>query len=178
MTAKHKTCCFIGHRQVILTLEELNNLKSVIENLILKENVLEFYFGSNSQFNNICHNLLTELKEKYPKVIRKFFNCKSEYCVLKSERGKLEERASIILNKDIKFLGMEGDVNFDKKFKTTLNSYIVRNQAMIDSSDYCIFYYNENYVPTTKKQSQSKISGTKLAYEYAVRKNKQIINVF
>ena len=48
---------------------------------------------------------------------------------------------------------------------------------MIDESDYCIFYYNENYVPITKKQNQSKVSGTKLAYEYAVKKNKHIINV-
>lgn len=178
MTAKHKTCCFIGHRQVFLTLDDLNKLKSIIENLILNENVLEFYFGSKSKFNDICHNLLTGLKEKYPKVIRKFFNCKSEYCVLESEREKLEKSASFVLNKDIKFLGMEGEVNFNKKFKTTVNSYIVRNQAMIDDSDYCIFYYNENYVPTTKNQSQSRVSGTKLAYEYAVKKNKQIINVF
>ena len=115
MTKKHKTCCFIGHRQVFLTLDDLNKLKSIIENLILNENVLEFYFGSNSQFNNICHNLLTGLKEKHPKVIRKFFNCKSEYCVLESEREKLEKSASFVLKKDIKLLGMEGEVNFKKK---------------------------------------------------------------
>ena len=44
-------------------------------------------------------------------------------------------------------------------------SYIERNELMIDDSDYCIFYINEN----TKYRS-----GTKIAHEYAKSKNKNI----
>ena len=41
---------------------------------------------------------------------------------------------------------------------------------MIDNSEYCLFYYNENLY-------KNKSSGTKLAYNYAISKNKTIINV-
>ena len=62
-------------------------------------------------------------------------------------------------------------------------SYVERNQAMINSSDICVFYYDENYLPARRKQSRHALSdyqpksGTKIAFEYAVKKGKQIINV-
>ena len=64
-------------------------------------------------------------------------------------------------------------------------SYIERNQAMIDDSDICIFYYDENYIPKQKRISNksivglytSKNSGTAIAYRYATQKAKHIINV-
>lgn len=31
-------------------------------------------------------------------------------------------------------------------------SYVERNYEMIDSSTYCVFYYNENYVPPLSRQ--------------------------
>ena len=39
---------------------------------------------------------------------------------------------------------------------------------MIDNSDFCVVYYNENYAPHNRK------SGTKAALDYAKRKNKKI----
>ena len=55
---------------------------------------------------------------------------------------------------------------------------------MINDSDLCIFYFDENYQPQEHKYSkrcftsyQSK-SGTALAYNYAKQKKKEIINVF
>ena len=53
-------------------------------------------------------------------------------------------------------------------------SYILRNQKMIDASDFCVFYYDKNYIPLTNKQTNS---GTHLAYQYAVKMKKQIINL-
>ena len=55
---------------------------------------------------------------------------------------------------------------------------------MIETSDYCIFYYDENYEPEMRKYSRHSIgyyqpkSGTALAYTYAKQKKKHIINVF
>ena len=56
---------------------------------------------------------------------------------------------------------------------------------MIDNSNYCIFYYNENYIPILKRQAKNhalspigRNSGTKIAYEYAIKKKKLIINLF
>ena len=53
---------------------------------------------------------------------------------------------------------------------------------MIDRSDYCVFYYNPNYLPNMRKVSKQSLyyqpkSGTKLAYDYAVKKGKSIMNL-
>ena len=48
----------------------------------------------------------------------------------------------------------------------------------------CIFYYDENYKPPLKPATKGRItreqpnSGTKVAYEYAIRQRKEIINFF
>ena len=49
---------------------------------------------------------------------------------------------------------------------------------MIDGSDYCVFYYDENYKPPRRKYSKRSVgdyqpkSGTKVAFDYAnQRKN-------
>ncbi len=63
-------------------------------------------------------------------------------------------------------------------------SYVKRNQAMIRESDICVFYYDENYLPKRRKMNKHSISdyqpksGTAVAYEYAVSKNKKIINIY
>ncbi len=50
-------------------------------------------------------------------------------------------------------------------------------------SEFCIIYYDEQYAPQKRKKSNRDAftyqpkSGTKIAYEYAVKKGKQIINV-
>ncbi|MEF9840764.1 MAG: biotin operon repressor, partial [Lachnospiraceae bacterium] len=41
-----------------------------IESLIVNHNVDTFLFGSRSEFDSLCHSLVTELKEKYPHIKR------------------------------------------------------------------------------------------------------------
>ena len=53
------------------------------------------------------------------------------------------------------------------------SSYVERNYEMIDTSSYCIFYYNENYIAPSRRKS-----GTRIAYEYAVKKGKKLINLY
>lgn len=43
---------------------------------------------------------------------------------------------------------------------------------MINKSSYCVCYYDESYIPTKRNNS-----GTKLAYDYAIRKGAHIMNV-
>ena len=63
-------------------------------------------------------------------------------------------------------------------------SYVERNQEMINKSDFYIVYYDENYAPPKRKNSRRDLtdyqprSGTKIAYDYAVKKKKKIINCF
>ena len=63
-------------------------------------------------------------------------------------------------------------------------SYVERNQEMINKSDFCVIYYDENYLPPRRRNSKRDLtdyqpnSGTAVAYNYAVRKGKEIVNVF
>ncbi len=67
--------------------------------------------------------------------------------------------------------------------------YVERNQEMIDGSNYCIFYYNEDYKPQRRKYSKHSVgnyqpkSGTRLAFDYANQRKRggkdlTIINLY
>ena len=62
-------------------------------------------------------------------------------------------------------------------------SYVERNQEMINESNFCVVYYDENYLPPRRRNSRRDLtdyqpkSGTAVAYAYAVRKKRGIINV-
>ena len=81
-------------------------------------------------------------------------------------------------------MGVEEEVEFKNKWKAGKASYVERNQAMINDSDLCVFYYDENYKVDERKYSKRSFttyqpkSGTWLAYDYAKQKKKEIINVF
>ena len=178
-----KKCCFIGHR----TIKNIDSVKQklfvVIENLIVNDNVDTFLFGSKSDFDYICHLIVTELKEKYANIKRIAYTCKSESCVIESERKKWEKIHSYIEKRDVHLLGVEEEYEHRTKYVAGKASYIERNQALINDSDFCVFYYDPTYLPSRRKFSKKNIgdyqpnSGTKLAFEYANKKNKTIINI-
>ncbi len=57
-------------------------------------------------------------------------------------------------------------------------SYVERNQDMINDSDICVFFYKEEYKPELDNRYRpSGKSGTHLAYDYAKKKGKNIINI-
>ena len=60
--------------------------------------------------------------------------------------------------------------------------YIKRNFEMIDKSKFCIIYYDKNYIPSCHRKRNNldypSKSGTKIAYEYATKKQRIIINLF
>ena len=49
--------------------------------------------------------------------------------------------------------------------------YVKRNYEMIDNSRFCIVYYNYENSPISRK------SGTKIALDYAMKRNKKIIRI-
>lgn len=67
---KSKTVCFIGHRKISLDETGEGRLKDIIEGLIVNENVRVFLFGSRSEFDDMCHEIVTDLREKYPFIER------------------------------------------------------------------------------------------------------------
>lgn len=167
-----KSCCFIGHRKVEITDELIDSIYSTAEKLILNHNVTLFNFGSKSTFNDICHSVVTELKSKYANLIRTAYCTKSEYACLESERESQEKTISKILDKDIRLLGFERRVTPEILLKSGKASYIKRNEIMINDSDYCVFYYDINASRNSIVQS-----GTELAYKYAMKQNKTVVNL-
>ena len=178
-----KTCSFFGHRKIDETEELKNRLKFIITNLIENEKVDVFLFGSRSDFNSLCHAIVTELKEKYPHIQRRAYTCRNETCTLEKERAYWEEIYSYVQKKPITLLGVEDEIEHKTKWISGRAQYVERNQAMIDDSDFCVFYYDESYKLPLRKQYRSALStyqpksGTKIAYEYARQKKKAIINL-
>lgn len=181
---KEKAVCFIGHRNAKLDENQLQTLKNVIKDLIVDKNVQIFLFGSRSDFDCICHNIVTDLKEEYPYIQRRCYTCRHETCTLESEREHWEKLYSEWREREVHLLGVEEEVEHKTKWTSGKASYVERNQAMIDDSDLCIFYYDENYKPEERKYSKRCVctyqpnSGTHLAYKYAKQKKKEIINMF
>ncbi len=163
-------CCFIGHRKVKDKEAVTARVKAVIEELITEKGAQVFSFGSKSEFNDLCYEIVTGFKAVYPKVERVVYTCKSEAFVSEEERETLEKISQMITKTENKLLGFESEREFRGKYSAGRASYIERNQAMIDDSDFCVFYYDEN--------TQTKNSGTEKAYRYAVRRKKPIVNVF
>ena len=62
-------------------------------------------------------------------------------------------------------------------------SYVERNQEMINHSKFCVVCYDENYLSPRRRNSKSDLtdyqpkSGTKVAYDYVMKKGKTTINV-
>ncbi len=55
---------------------------------------------------------------------------------------------------------------------------------MVNQLYFCVIYYDENYAPPRRRNSKRDLthyqlrSGTKVAYDYAVKKKSEIINIF
>ena len=174
-----KTCCFIGHRDVANKEVVYDRVKKVIENLIVNENVRVFHFGSRSEFDDICHEIITDFQEEYPDIKRINYNRKSEYVVKKEEKKRLEEQWSKVLHEQVSLKDFEGEKMSERVARAGKASYVERNKEMIDDSEYCVFYYKEDYKPDVRKSHypSSGKSGTKIAFDYATSKSKEIINV-
>ena len=152
---EEKTCCFFGHREINETEELKSKLIETIEKLIVDENIDTFLFGSKSQFNSLCLELVTELKEKYPHIKRIYV--RAEYPDINEQYTNylLESYEETYYPEHIRDSGRA--------------AYVERNYEMINKSHYCIVYYDEPNAPTTRK------SGTKIAHDYALKNKKEVI---
>ena len=154
---KTNTCCFIGHKTIDKTEELKLKLVEIIEKLIVEKQVNTFLFGSKSQFNDLCLELVTEMKEKYPHIKRVYV--RAEYPIIN------DNYETYVLKAYDHTYYPEKIINAGKAV------YVERNCEMINNSNYCIFYYNEHSIPTSGK------SGTKIAFNYAVKQGKHIIKL-
>ncbi len=175
--------CFIGHRTVPNEEQLKIRLTETILNLIA-EGADTFIFGSRSDFDDLCWEVVTELKEQYPNIKRIAYTVFNELALTsEEERQRCERILSNIMNKEMHFAIYESAVFSKKALRATKDAYLMRNQEMIDDSDVCVFYYNENYLPPREQRYRlpgvyyQPKSGTALAFAYAKRKKKRIINM-
>ncbi len=163
------TCCFIGHRRIKESPELREKLAQLIDQLITESNIDTFLFGSKSEFNSLCYEMVTEAKEKHPHIRRIYIRAEFPY-IDESYKSFLLERYE--------------DTYFPEHMISAGKSvYVERNCRMINFSQICVFYYSPDYAPPKRKASRRSIaeyqpnSGTKIAWDHAVKKGKTVINV-
>lgn len=137
--------------------------------MITRKNTDTFLFGSKSNFDSICLEIVSELKEKYPHIKRIY---------VRAEFPNIDDDYKKYL------LQYYEDTYYPEKILNAGRAvYIKRNFEMIDKSEFCIIYYDVGYSPSKRKTAGSNLdtcrlkSGTKAAYDYAVKKKKEVINM-
>lgn len=101
------------------------------------------------------------------------YTCRSEYACMKEEKEERERIARAATKRDIKYKDYDGEMMSDRLWSAGKASYVESNQDMINASDYCVFYFDENYKPPRRKYSKRSVgdyqpkSGTKVAFDYA-----------
>ena len=147
----------------------ISRIQDIAEELITANKADTFLFGSKSEFDKLCLSAVTKLKEKYPHIRRVYVRAEFPY---------IDESYTAYL------LQSYDDTYYPERIKNSGRAaYVKRNFEMIDNSNYCIVYYDENYLPPRRKRGKKDLSdyqpksGTKLAFEYAKKKGLHIQNV-
>ena len=150
---------FIGHRKIEEGRGLKQKLKEIVIALIEKEKADTFLFGSKSEFNDLCYEVVTNLKVIYPHIKRIELRASNEHL------------PQMYIDITLKYY--EDTVFPESVGGSGYRSYIKRNQAMIDMCDILITYFDKGY-----QLSEGKTSGTRTAVEYALKLKKLIINLY
>lgn len=147
-----RTCSFFGHRHLYDD-ESLifDLLLKQIEPLILNGGYTDFVFGGYGKFDDLALKAVKSLKAKYPQIKTVYAQAYYKY----KDIDGMEQLKR--LYDEVYYPQLE-----EKPLKFAI---FYRNRAMIDVSDYCIFYVcNDD-------------GGAFEALKYAKRKNKELFNI-
>ena len=154
MVAVEKTCSCFGHSDVDITNDLIERTRAEIEKAV-EDGVRIFMFGGRSRFDDLCYDLVTEKKNADPQL-----NIKRVFCfALDKQRRK---PPSWFIKKEYEALECP-----TKDFDYWYSAIYFRNLAMIDKSDLILFWVEER-----------ENSGAYKTYLYAVKKHKNIVNLF
>ena len=160
-----KACSFFGHRDTPQTEELKEKVREIVERLIIEEGVDTFLFGSRSKFDELCHMVVTELKEKYPHIQRIAYLCKHESGCLAGEGEKEQCRIKELTGRDVYVREFEDIKRSSRVNSAGRASYVERNYWMVDESDIIVFKLLKHDMNLNK-------SGTFFAHNYAKGKKK------
>ena len=150
----NKICSFFGHRE-IANKEFLQGKVVTLIKKLIKGGFTIFLFGGFGEFDKLCYEAVSYIKETYPTI-------KRVYCV--------SDERHLIENKRPKYLRAEDYEEFvylAPRFDYWYTRIYYRNCEMIEKSDYVIFY-----------AENKKDSGAYKALKYAIRRKKEYVNIF
>lgn len=150
----YKTCSVFGHSTIEITKELENKLFEILKNLTDK-GCEYFYFGGFSMFDELCHKVVSKLKETNNQIKRIF-------CLSDPRHLRASKRPKWLKSEDY-----EDFVYLDLEFDWWYQRIYYRNCAMIDKSDIVLFYAKER-----------ENFGEYKAMKYAKQKKKEMINLF
>ena len=152
---KDKICSFFGHSEIEVT-EKLyaSTLTEIMKLIDLGCRI--FYFGGYGLFDDLCYQIVTKIKQENPNL-----SIQRIYCV--SQERYLRKKCPYFKREDY-----DEVIYLIPSFEGWYKSIYFRNCAMIDESDFIVFYAEER-----------EKSGAYKAYQYAKKKkNKYIVNLW
>lgn len=156
MNVKEYTCAVFGHRTIEITEDLKNNIKNTFVDLIVNKGVCIFYFGGFGEFDELCWKIVTELKQTQFPNIKRIYVCEKEDYINRPHKRP----------KNLNYKNYEQIIFFALDFNYWYTAIYYRNLAIIDHSDFNLFYIRN-----------TENSGVYKAYTYAKRKNKNIVMI-
>lgn len=151
-----KICSVFGHREV----KEVDLLKKSLHflfyDIINNLGIEEVWFGGLGEFDELCWQVVTDLKNKYNLKIERVL------CLWDERHLRVSKRPNWLKNGDYERLEYLSFFDYWK------NRIFFRNRAMIDCSDFLVFY-----VGNDKEKS-----GARTALQYAKKCKKNYINIY
>ena len=121
-----KTVCFIGHRTVVNAEQVRTKLFDILSTLI-SNGADTFLFGSRSDFDTLCWEVVTELQKEYPQLKRISYNAPHEAAFTsKEEREDFEKFFSQMVKHEVHYADYEEAVRSEKSLNANKNAYIMR----------------------------------------------------
>ena len=164
-----KSCSFFGHRDTPQTEELKEKIRETVERLIVEKGVDTFLFGTRSSFDELCHIVVTELKEKYSNIRRIAYLCKHETACLVGAGAETRRTIKLVTGRDVYVGEYEEIKKSDRVNSAGRASYVERNCLMIKDSNFVVVHLEEG-------RNGGK-SGTRLAYKYSLRQKKSMLTV-
>ena len=164
-----KSCSFFGHRDTPQTEELKEKIRETVERLIVEKGVDTFLFGTRSSFDELCHIVVTELKEKYSNIRRIAYLCKHETACLVGAGAETRRTIKLVTGRDVYVGEYEEIKKSDRVNSAGRASYVERNCLMIKDSNFVVVHLEEG-------RNDGK-SGSRLAYKYSLRQKKSMLIV-
>lgn len=145
-------CSFFGHKEIDKTEQLKIELENYLITLITKRNYAIFYFGKFGDFDELCYDIISKLKNTYThikriliayndKILRKYkLLYKHLYDDIITVNLSFDWWYTAIYYRNIAIIDMSNHVIFYVKNKTNSGAYKTMCYAISRKKDYVNFY--------------------------------------